>query len=171
MHCPNCGKKTSIDQKFCRSCGMGLEAVSKAIASHQSGIDSSKPPVRGENSALRRMAIMLFWGIVVFLMGGVILGVSKKMLHNDLVGLIGLVMVIAGAILATYAVISPLWQQANKSGQATEPKSAIELESSAQTLPEGLSASPPSITEQTTNILETEAAKTLRGESSKETGV
>jgi predicted lipid-binding transport protein (Tim44 family) len=171
MLCPNCGKKSSIDQKFCRSCGMSLEAVSKAIAFHQSVIDSNKPSVRDENSVLRRMAIMLFWGIVVFLMGGVILGVSKKMLHNDLVGLIGLVILIAGAILATYAVISPLWQQANKSRQATEPKSRIELESNAQTLPERLSASPPSITERTTNILETAVAKTLSGDSSKETGV
>ncbi|MGH9901852.1 MAG: zinc-ribbon domain-containing protein, partial [Pyrinomonadaceae bacterium] len=32
MHCPNCGKRTSAEQKFCRSCGMSLEAVSVSVA-------------------------------------------------------------------------------------------------------------------------------------------
>ena len=155
MHCPSCGMQTSIDQKFCRSCGMSLEAVSKAVASHLPTSDSNKPSVRDDNSVLRRMAIMLFWGIVVFLMGGVVMGVSKKMLHNDLVGLIGLVILIAGAILVTYAVISPLWQQASKSGQTTEPKSTIKLE----TTPAELPAPPPSIAEQTTRVLETDKAE------------
>lgn len=44
MHCPNCGSKASDTQKFCRSCGMGLEKVhhlltqevSPAELSHQS---------------------------------------------------------------------------------------------------------------------------------------
>ena len=27
MHCPNCGTRTSEEQKFCRACGPGLEKV------------------------------------------------------------------------------------------------------------------------------------------------
>jgi hypothetical protein len=114
---------------------------------------------------------MLFWGIVVFLLGAVIIGVGKRMLFNDVVGLIGLAMLMAGTILAAYAVISPLWKQAGKSVQETEAKSTRELETGAHTLAEGLPAPPPGMTEQTTKILETEGGKKRKDDSSKEAGV
>lgn len=151
-----------MDQKFCRSCGMSLETVSKAVASHQSAPGSVEPSVKDESRAVRRMGIMLFCGIVVLLLGAVLLGIDKKLLHSDLAGVIGLVMVIAGPILAAYAVISPLWQQSSKSATVPKPKTTVELESNTSTSPEGLPAPPPSITEQTTNILEIEAAKAPR---------
>jgi len=31
MHCPDCGTKASIGQKFCRACGFGLEKVEQLI--------------------------------------------------------------------------------------------------------------------------------------------
>ena len=171
MHCPNCGKQTSIDQKFCKSCGMSLATVSIAIASHQSGLDSGKRPVSDDAGAIRRMAIMLFWGIVVFIMGGVALGISKRVLPNDFfVGLIGVVLLVAGLILAMYAVISPMWRQADKPGQKPETKRARESENSRDTLPEGLTSPPSSITEGTTNILETDAAAPMSSDTSKEPG-
>jgi hypothetical protein len=32
MHCPNCGTKASGGQKFCRTCGFGLDKVEQLIA-------------------------------------------------------------------------------------------------------------------------------------------
>lgn len=32
MYCPNCGNKNSADQKFCRSCGLGLQKVAESLS-------------------------------------------------------------------------------------------------------------------------------------------
>lgn len=31
MYCPNCGNKNSADQRFCRSCGLGLEKIAESL--------------------------------------------------------------------------------------------------------------------------------------------
>ena len=31
MYCPNCGTSTSLDQKFCRGCGLNLSPVSQML--------------------------------------------------------------------------------------------------------------------------------------------
>jgi len=31
MYCPNCGAKTSIEQKFCRACGLGLAKIAAEL--------------------------------------------------------------------------------------------------------------------------------------------
>ena len=32
MYCPNCGNQNSADQKFCRSCGLGLQKVVQTLS-------------------------------------------------------------------------------------------------------------------------------------------
>ena len=32
MYCPNCGNQNSADQKFCRSCGLGLQKVAETLS-------------------------------------------------------------------------------------------------------------------------------------------
>jgi predicted RNA-binding Zn-ribbon protein involved in translation (DUF1610 family) len=57
MHCPNCGTEISKNQKFCRSCGMGLQMISEAVAEHLSTADFADSPDESEASKRRRMSI------------------------------------------------------------------------------------------------------------------
>jgi len=141
---------------------MGLDTVSQALVAHQAALGSRERSVREDKSALARMAKTMFWGVMTLLIGLLAIGISKDTAYKDLVGLAGLILLIAGTIVVTYAVISPLWQQANKSKPAAEPKKTIELEGEGNTLRKGLPAPPASITEHTTNILEGEPARELR---------
>jgi hypothetical protein len=34
MYCPICSTKVSLDQKFCRSCGLGLEKIAQSVSEH-----------------------------------------------------------------------------------------------------------------------------------------
>jgi hypothetical protein len=137
---------------------MNLEDVSKAVASHLSAPDDNNPSTKNESSRVRRMGILLFSGVVMLLLGATIMGVGKRMLQSELIMMIGLLIVMAGTVLAAYSVISPLWQQASKSRQSIEPTSSMETSSGINTSPEGLPAPFPSVTEQTTRVLENEEA-------------
>ena len=38
MFCPTCGRDNSFELKFCASCGTNLEAISRALSSHEEGL-------------------------------------------------------------------------------------------------------------------------------------
>ncbi len=159
MHCPNCGTQSSSDQKFCRSCGLSLEDVSKVVASHLSTPDDDHPSAKNESSSVRRVAILLFCGIATLLTGAMILGIGKRLLQSEVMMMIGLLAVIAGALLAAYSVISPLWHRPQMPRRPAQTKVWMESDSQINTSPEGLPDPFPSVTEQTTRSLENEEVK------------
>ena len=69
MHCPGCGTETSKNQKFCRSCGIGLQMISQAVAKHLSTADSAESSVESEANKQRRMSTLVRLGIVAFFVG------------------------------------------------------------------------------------------------------
>lgn len=98
MHCPNCSKQTSLEQKYCRSCGMSLETVSKALTEHLSVPNSDKLAAQANDRLLaRRMYSTLLWGIVAVILGVAVLAVGKD---YGLVSLLGLFISLAGMLLA-----------------------------------------------------------------------
>src|SRR5215216_6097742 len=120
MHCPNCGKQTSLNQKFCRSCGMNLETVSRVLTEHLSVADPDKLVARVNDKLLaRRMYRTLLWGIIAVIFGVALLAIGKD---YGLVGLLGLLISLAGMLLAAYGVLSPIKAMTLPSRQSSEPK-------------------------------------------------
>lgn len=48
MFCPNCGSNNSTNQKFCRSCGLGLENIAQSLV--------EQLPVKSDESIEKRRA-------------------------------------------------------------------------------------------------------------------
>jgi zinc-ribbon domain len=152
MYCPGCGTETSENQKFCRSCGMGLQMISQAVAKHLSTADSSGPPVEREASKLRRMSTLL-WGMAAVFVGMALIVVGKQFPYYDWIGLIGVLVLLLGAFVATYGILSHLRQITSPSRNPHRPAEPPRADPTALA-----SANPleqiPSVTEDTTRTLE-----------------
>jgi hypothetical protein len=152
MHCPGCGTETSKNQKFCRSCGMGLQMISQAGAKHLSASDSSGPPVESEASKLRRMSTLL-WGMATVFVGMALIVVGKQFPHHDWIGLIGVLVLLLGAFVATYGILSHLRQITSPSRNPPQPAEPPRADPTALASANSLEQIP-NVTEHTTRTLE-----------------
>ena len=159
MHCPSCGTEVSTSLKFCRSCGMGLELVSKAMAEHVSADESDLSKVESDKGALQRMVKTMGLGGIILFAGIVVVLIGRKLLHNDLADLIGGLVLMAGVFIMSYAVFSAMLSGTGKTRKKVGSLGPAMPELGRDTSPEGLAAPAPSVTEQTTKTLETTLAR------------
>ena len=159
MHCPNCGKQISLDQKFCRLCGRSLEAVSKVPSEHPSVADPDEPMAKVTNRMpARRMNRALFWGIIAVVLGVTLLSNAQG---YELVNWLGILVFLAGAGTAIYGAFSPNDVNALPSGQSYRPKGLNQSEADSLP-PKEFSKRVSSISEGTTGLLEIENTKPSR---------
>lgn len=127
--------------------------ISQAVAKHLSTADSAEPPVESKVSKQRRMSTLLLWGIAAFFVGIALMVVGKQFPDFDWIGLIGVLVLLLGAFVATYGVLSPLRQIWSPSSRPPQPAELPQADQTALA-----SANPleliPSITEHTTRMLE-----------------
>ena len=51
MFCPHCGKENSIEQRFCRSCGLSLEKTAQSLAEQRPGLELNKTFSKSRNKS------------------------------------------------------------------------------------------------------------------------
>ena len=160
MYCPNCGAKTSTEQKFCRSCGLGLEQIALSL--------TEQLPTRADENALSEkerferlgMAALSVFGVGVL---GVLLYliVYVKMIVQGKIfaglALLGMLIFMAFGLLAAimFAKAKEAEQSAGKRRtQHVEPSPTREL------LSEGHFEPVPSVTDRTTELLSVDKSRT-----------
>ena len=154
MYCPNCSAEASTEQKFCRSCGMELQAVAGLIKDQSPMVQ----PERAQKAAADFKA-MVIWGFII-MFGAVAVGASLKILSKDnihplgeftpYVSVIALIAAIFGMGLLCYPFLAQAWVKPPPRKPALDkPKPTIKL------LPE----EQPSVTEQTTEFVEGSEAR------------
>lgn len=158
MFCPNCGAKTSVEQKFCRACGLGLEKIALSLTEQLPTRTDASLPSSSEKERLERwgMAALSVFGAGI--LGLLLFFIVYKMMYTQgkiLNGLALLGLMIMGAC-GLISVI--LFAKAQEAGEAArrriQPKDAPVLPApTKELLTEGHLEPVPSVTDRTTDLL------------------
>jgi hypothetical protein len=165
MHCPSCGAETILEQKFCRSCGMDLETVSKLVVAHSSPETLKIEKSLTKRAVQKRMYQSIKWGMICFILGMAALATTKTLSLDKIFNLGPLFLLFMGMAIMLYGVLSPMRDRASKSSKSLDPGRTGELHE-AETTRELTSArvpvAVPSITERTTQLIATDHADKSR---------
>lgn len=157
MYCPSCGNSTSTSQKFCRSCGLGLEKIANSFAEQTTTkIDASLEKRRERLERMGLGALGVFGvGLVIPILYSII---YKTMILNGRIwygiGLLGLL-----AVMACGVASAILFAQANELKEVgrkrrfEQTEDVSEAEATAKLLSTGDIEPIPSVTDRTTEHL------------------
>ena len=160
MHCPDCGTKASIGQKFCRACGFGLEKVEQLIADQRAATE--QPTVatgRLSDDWLRKFekwatrALLALGSIAVSLFLWAI--IAKLMIKEGAIfkGSM-LLMLVIGVVLLSFLAYMQDKRKNSTSTQSNQQHRLPQAQETAKMLSEPNAEMAASVTEQTTTRLE-----------------
>jgi hypothetical protein len=157
MHCPNCANESDLDQKFCRKCGFNLEPITKLIRAGSVDDEAKLEKVERDKLLLRRMVSWMTWGMLIMLIGIIVIVVNKQLNLDRLVGLVGTLVALGGASVATYGLLDAMRGGCLKQWKpkAMTESNVIEIEPASTTRElEGRLPIPlGSVTERTTQLI------------------
>jgi hypothetical protein len=160
MFCPSCGEQNSLEQKFCRKCGINLEQTAMSVREQVDALGVTK-----QAHALEKFGSVAFGGLgVVIGLGtlGIIYAILENMVlsgRRPYAGLLLVAFVIFAALSLTYVFWNEMLKDKRRKleqNAAPEP----EIPRSTGKLSDGATFERvPSVTERTTSLLETPASK------------
>ena len=158
MNCPKCGLQTLPDQKFCRSCGASLQMITQPLAERTPvSVLEARPAIIFKDEKQRANRLML-WGFIIMFIGAAIGVIGKKLMHEEIVTVVGVLISLAGMFLTVYPYLSPSLRQKHNSSSSSQPE-ALTQSQPPKDLPQGSNIGfIPSITERTTDLLKNSAA-------------
>ena len=166
MFCPNCGKKDSAAQKFCRSCGLSLEKISQSVVEQlPTKLDQSIEQRTEKLEKLGVVALSVFGaGVLGFIIYGVVvkLMISQGMFITGLAILGLLVMIGCGlASVILFARANELKESVGKrklEAAKDESPATLSAADTGRLLAEPLTPAF-SVTDRTTELLTVEKQK------------
>ena len=166
MFCPNCGNKNSVDQRFCRSCGLGLEKVSQSLTEQLP--DSSALSLQQQKEKFERlgMAALSVFGLGVGIF--VLYLVFYKLMVSQGKVLAGLgvlaFLIVIGCGFASVILFAKANEVKEVPAPRIDPAELSPERSTQELLSEAKPAPLYSVTDRTTNLL------AIQNEKDKSTG-
>jgi hypothetical protein len=158
MNCPQCGLNAEPEQKFCRSCGASLQIITQRL----SQLESPAPTYTREESG--RTNSLTSWGLIIMFLGAAIGVVGKKLLYEDMVTVIGVLVALAGMFLSVYPYVSIPARSKRRGSTSSESELEGQSELPKSLPPERTIEYVPGITERTTDLLTGSAVPRRRAE-------
>ena len=167
MFCPNCGAKTSIQQKFCRGCGLGLDKIALSL--------SEQLPTRPDEHLLSQkekyerlgLAALSVFGVGV--LGVMLYGIVYKLMitQGNVLGALGLLgfLIMVGCGILSVILFAKAKEAEEKAGKRRleEKETAVKSTPTNELLTEGHLEPVPSVTDRTTELLYVEKKDASRG--------
>lgn len=155
MYCPNCGKQTASDQRFCRACGLGLEKIAQSLGEQLPERVDETLLARKERLEKLGVAALSVFGLGLLSFLAYAIGqklIAQGSLFAALVTL-GLVIMLGCGLLSVilFARAKELAEQATK--RQLPSKAEEQNGSTRELLPEGNFTPVPTVTERTTELL------------------
>jgi MFS family permease len=157
MYCPNCGKTNSTEQRFCRSCGLGLEKVVESLSEQLLTTDLDTG-VLGRQRRLELAINIIAGSIISILVGGVLWGIIYEIIivkGEVVAGSLFLTFIIGLILFALLVIYRESLMKRSTKRRATQPSLPQEGASEkllSETYREPLS----SVTERTTRFIKEE---------------
>lgn len=158
MFCPNCGNQNSADQKFCRSCGLGLQKVAQTLGEQlPTKLDLSLQQKKERFEKLGVAALSIF-GVGVAI--PILYGIFYKMMYSQGKVIAGLGMLALLLVLASGLLSVILFAKANEVKEMPADRTPLEPlvlrpgEDTGELLHEPVPGQPTfSVAERTTELL------------------
>ncbi len=153
MNCPSCGLPSLEDQKFCRSCGAGLQMTTRPLEAPATNREVT--PTIGLRAGGNRGSGWMLWSFALMFLGVAIGVIGKMMLHQELVTGVGVLVSVAGMFLTVYPFVLPSSREKYEPNPSAASK-GLASPQPAKSLPQERSIEyVPGITERTTELLDT----------------
>ena len=151
MYCPNCGTKTSIDQNFCRACGLSLEKTALSLSEQLPAKVDESAQSQKERLEKFGVAMLSVFGAGVLILLLILLG--QKLLDKGLPGILAMVAALILIVCGLGSVI--LFARAKDLDEKWSKRRQQNLssETTKELLPEGHFEPVPTVTERTTELL------------------
>lgn len=107
MNCPKCGLQTLPDQKFCRSCGATLQMITQPLVEPATVSELGRTPAIIFKDEKQRANRLVLWGFIFMFIGAAIGIIGKKLMHDEIVTVIGVMISLAGMFFVVYPYLSP----------------------------------------------------------------
>jgi len=167
MYCPNCGAKTSVEQKFCRACGLGLEKIALSLTEQLPTQPNENLMMQKERLEKIGVALLSVFGAGV--LGVILYGVIYKLMitEGQVWGALAFLGFLVMCLSGLASVI--LFAKANEVGEAASKRKLEGANVSAtptkELLTEGNFEPVPvsSVTDRTTDLLYAEKRESKRG--------
>lgn len=157
MFCPNCGAKTSIEQKFCRACGLGLEKI--ALSLNEQLPTRPDENLMSQKERLERMGMVLLSvfgvGVLFLLVYGIVykLMVTQGKILGGLALLGFIIMAVCGLLSTVLFAKAKEAEQAASKRRIANKEAAVVATPTKELLTEGHFEPVPSVTDRTTELL------------------
>lgn len=157
MFCPNCGAKTSIEQKFCRACGLGLEKI--ALSLNEQLPTRPDENLMSQKERFERMGMVLLSvfgvGVLFLLVYGIVykLMVTQGKILGGLALLGFIIMAVCGLLSTVLFAKAKEAEQAASKRRIANKEAAVVATPTKELLTEGHFEPVPSVTDRTTELL------------------